>query len=144
MLPHPLSTVPTVMEYTSTLSTLNSLHTSDYLLNPRSSHILPASNNGLLRLLHYYNSPLIIAIDGSYHPPIEPIIFPPQQPHTTTAGHATASAVILAIDNTTQDNAWLNKATITFLARIKPLPAAYGTNPPSSPYNMTRQNTTKI
>ena len=132
MLPHPLATMPTYMEYTSTFTTLNPLHTSNHPLNPRVSHILSATNNDLLRLLRYYNSLIIIAIDGSYHQPIEPIVFPPPHPHTTTAGHATASAVFLAIYNTTQDNTRLNKVTIPLLARIQPLPAAYGTNPPSN------------
>ena len=117
---------------TSNFTIPNTLNNSERIINSRASHILPASNNDLLSLLRYYHSPLIIAIDGSYHPPIELIIFPPPQPHTTTAGHTTASAIFLAIDNITQNNAWINKATIPLLARIQHLLAAYGTNPASN------------
>ena len=100
--------------------------------HPRACHILTASNNDLLTFLCYYHSPLIIAIDGSYHPPIEHIVFPSPQPHSAIAGHAVASVVFLAIDNITQGNAWLNKPTIPLLACIQPLPAAYGTSPASN------------
>ena len=117
------------MAYTSTFITPNTLHHSDHIINSRACHNLTSSNNELLYLLRYCHSPLINTIDGSYHQSNDPIVFPSPQPHTTTAGYAAASTVFLAIDNTTQDNAWINKPTIPLLARVQPLPAAYGTNP---------------
>ena len=107
LLPRPLAIVPIAMDYISNFTITNIFHTSDHIINPTVNHILPASNNNVLSLLRYYHSSLIIAIDGSYHPPIEPIVFPPPQLPTTTADHAVVSAVFFAIDNITQDTAWL-------------------------------------
>ena len=129
LIPHPLATVPTALEYTSAFITHNALLPSAHIINHRASHTLPVSNNDLLQLLQYYQSPLIIAIDGSYHPPNTNTIFPPPQPNTTNTGDAAASAVLLAINNTSRDGTWLHKPTIPLLARVQPLPAAYGTNP---------------
>ena len=100
--------------------------------HPRACHILTASNNDLLTFLCYYHSPLIIAIDGSYHSPIKPIVFPSPQPRSAIAGHAVASVVFIAIDNITQGNAWLNKPTIPLLACIQLLSAAYVISPASN------------
>ena len=129
LLPHPLAIVPTAMAYTSEFITPNTMLPSDHIINHRASHTLPASNNYLLHLLHYYQSPLIIAIDGSYHPPTATADFPPPQPNTTNTGDAAASAVLLAINNVSRDGTWLHKPTIPLLARVQPLPAAYITNP---------------
>ena len=105
ILPHPLAAVPTPIAYTSQFTIPNTLHSSDHTINPRASHTLPSSNNNLLTLPHYYTSPLIITIDASYNPLIEPIVFQLPQPHTTNAGCTVASAVFLAINNITHDNA---------------------------------------
>lgn len=132
MIPNPVEAVPTSMVYTSNFTTLNTLHPSDHIIKPRACHTLTTSNNDLFTLLRYYKSPLIIAIDGCYHPPIETIVFPPPQPYTDTAGYVASSVVFIAIDNTTQDNTWINKPTILLLVRIQPLRAAYDTNPTSN------------
>ena len=115
LIPHALSTILTRLSYCTTFTTRNTLHPTNQLIYHRASHTLTASNNNILVLLQYYNSPLIIAIEGSYYAPLTADIFPPTPPHTTITGRATASTVILVINNTSQDDMLFHKPTIPLL-----------------------------
>ena len=69
-----------------------------------------------------------MSIDGSFTPPRIPHIYPPNQPQHPTVAKATASVTVTAIDNLHPTRAWTDLPTIPLLARVQPLPAAYGTN----------------
>ena len=82
----------------------------------------------LTTILRTYNSPLIVSIDGSFTPPRIPHIYPPNQPQHPTVAKATASVTVTAINNSHPTRPWTDLPTTPLLARVQPLPAAYGTN----------------
>ena len=57
-----------------------------------------------------------------------PHIYPPNQPQHPTVAKATASVTVTAINNSHPSQSWTDFPTIPLLARVQPLPAAYGTN----------------
>ena len=120
------------MAYTTAFTIHNTLHPSHKVIHSRVSLTLIASNNTILIHLKYYKSPIILATDGSYHAPTATDTFLSPQPHTAITGRPATSVVVVAINNTTQDDTWFYKPIIPLLARVQPLPTANGTNPSSN------------
>ena len=104
LIPNALATVPTPILYSTTFTTHNILHPSDWITNYQVSYTLTVFNNTTITLLQYYNSPFIIATDGFYHAPLTGDTFPPPPSHITTTGRATTSTVVLAIIKITKDD----------------------------------------